>query len=70
MTITPTSRGDINSDNSVDVFDVVQLIDIAFSGGQPACPNDLTDVNCDLATDVFDLIYLIDFAFSGGQPPC
>lgn len=70
VTILPTSRGDLNSDGAIDVFDIVRLIDVAFSGASPACPENLSDVNCDLAIDVFDLIYLIEYTFSGGPPPC
>jgi hypothetical protein len=70
VTILQTNRGDLNSDFGIDVFDIVKLIDIVFSGGAPSCPDYLTDVNCDGSSDVFDLIYLIEYAFSGGPPPC
>jgi len=69
VTVLPTSRGDVNTDGAIDVFDIVRLIDVVFSGGL-ACPGNLADVNCDSVADVFDLIYLIEYTFSGGPPPC
>ena len=66
-------QGDINADLAIDVFDVIALIGVAFSG-DPAiadqnCPADRSDVNWDGGTDVFDVIYLIATAFSGGPNP-
>ncbi|MBI5868657.1 MAG: cadherin-like domain-containing protein [candidate division Zixibacteria bacterium] len=79
MRITVTStcncpmQGDINGDLSIDVFDVIGVIGIAFSGDpdpqDPQCPITRGDVNNDLVTDVFDVIYLIATAFSGGSNP-
>ena len=69
-------QGDVVADSVPDVFDVVGLIDYAFSGGtqppnDPNCPHvDRGDVNCDGVDDVFDVVGLIDFVFSGGTPPC
>jgi hypothetical protein len=67
------SQGDINGDLGLDVFDVIAVIDIAFSGftepRDPSCPTGRGDVNNDGSTDVFDLIYLIAAAFSGGPLP-
>jgi len=66
-------QGDINADLGLDVFDVIAIIDIAFSGftepRDPSCPTGRGDVNNDASTDVFDLIYLIAAAFSGGPLP-
>ncbi len=70
VTVLPSVRGDLNYDGAVDVLDVVQTIDIAFSGGASPCPVTLPDVNCDDAVDVLDVVYMIDYAFSGGPPPC
>jgi hypothetical protein len=57
----------------LDVFDVVDVIGIAFSGEldpqDSECPKTRGDVNSDGVTDVFDVIYLIATAFSGGPDP-
>ena len=66
-------QGDINADGVIDVFDVVGVIEIAFSGvpdpQDAACPTTRGDANNDGQTDVFDVIYLIATAFSGGPHP-
>jgi hypothetical protein len=68
--LAPPSRGDLNGDGVIDVFDVIASIDIVFSGAPEPNPPELVDVNCDGVPDVFDVIYLIDYAFSGGPAPC
>jgi hypothetical protein len=66
-------QGDITSDAVIDVFDVIGLIDIAFSGGtdihDPGCPTTRADVDNNGVADVFDVIYIIATAFSGGPNP-
>jgi hypothetical protein len=64
-----TSLGDENGDGTVDVFDVIMLIDYVFSGGTGPNPVSIADVNGDCVADVFDVIYLIDHVFSGGPAP-
>jgi hypothetical protein len=66
-------QGDIDGDGGIDVFDVINVIAAAFSGGldpqDPGCPSTRSDVNYDGVTDVFDVIYQIETAFSGGPGP-
>jgi hypothetical protein len=70
-------QGDVapqpSGDGFIDVFDIIEVINIAFSGApdiqDPMCPKTRADVNNDGFTDVFDLIYLIATAFSGGPMP-
>jgi len=62
-------------DQAADVFDVVNAIDVIFSGAvntiDPQCPHvGRVDYNCDCVLDVFDVIYAIDYVFSGGAAPC
>jgi hypothetical protein len=71
-----SSHGDVNNDGTIDVGDVVKVIDIAFRG-EPAAPTDPScpratraDYNCDGMIDVIDVIRAIDFAFRGGAPIC
>lgn len=70
------NQGDVSPDGFVDVFDVIQEIAIAFSGGaditDPGCPTSRGDVNNDGFVDVFDVIAIIGVAFSGGTvcDPC
>ncbi|MBI5868320.1 MAG: HYR domain-containing protein [candidate division Zixibacteria bacterium] len=66
-------QGDINGDGVIDVFDVIQVIGIAFSGYadpfDPGCPITRGDVNNNGIVDVFDVIYLISTAFQNGPFP-
>jgi len=70
-------QGDIANrpagDGVIDVFDVIELIGIAFSGAadpqDPQCPKTRGDVDNSGVSDVFDVIYLIATAFSGGAAP-
>jgi len=63
-------NGDCQRDFTIDVFDIICLIDVAFQGGTIPDPWYSIDVNCDHYLDVFDVVYLIDFVFSGGTEPC
>ena len=71
------SQGDIaerpSGNGVIDVFDVIEIIGIAFSGSpdiqDPQCPKTRGDVDNNGVTDVFDVIYLIATAFSGGPNP-
>jgi hypothetical protein len=68
-------HGDPICDQAPDVFDVVNAIDVIFSGAtnviDPNCPHvGRVDYNCDCVPDVFDVIYAIDYIFSGGPAPC
>ena len=70
-------QGDIAArpagDGVIDVFDVIEEIEIAFSGlpdiQDPQCPTTRGDVDSNGVADVFDVIYLIATAFSGGPSP-
>ena len=66
-------QGDINGDAVIDVFDVIGVIGIAFSGDpdpqDAGCPKTRGDVDNNGVTDVFDVIYIIATAFSGGPNP-
>jgi hypothetical protein len=61
-------------DGSLDVIDVVTVIQVAFGGAaatpdpNPLCPVVLTDVDCDGVTGIIDVIRIIEVAFRGGDP--
>jgi hypothetical protein len=62
-------RGDVNKDETIDVGDVVYLVNYLFKTG-PACdPLAVGDANCDSVVDVGDVVYLINYLFKGGPPP-
>ncbi|MBI5868712.1 MAG: IPT/TIG domain-containing protein [candidate division Zixibacteria bacterium] len=66
------TRGDVNLDGSIDVFDSAYLIEFIFSGGPSPLPVDEAgnvDGDPDHIIDVFDLVYLLEYTFSGGPAP-
>ena len=62
--------GDCNSDNSVNVGDVVFLINYLFKGGPEPFPLTSADINFDQKVTVSDVVYLINYLFKGGLEPC
>lgn len=64
--ITNRAPGDLNEDGAIDVFDVIGVIAVAFSGAPPPPRPNSADVNADCVVDVFDVIAIISVAFSGG----
>jgi len=62
-------RGDANADGTVDVADVMHLINYLFIEGSAPDPFAAGDTNCDEVVDVADVMYLINYLFIGGSPP-
>ncbi len=61
--------GDVNNDGTVNVLDIIFLIDYKFKGGPAPAILASADVNSDGSINVLDIIFLIDFKFKGGPPP-
>jgi len=61
-------RGDVNSDDSINLTDAVTILNSLFKGECFPCP-DSGDVNDDGALNLTDAIYLLHYLFSGGSPP-
>ncbi len=62
--------GDFGNDGSVDIADLVALIDYMFRDGPAPCVTDAVDVNGDCGgPDIADLVYLINYMFLGGPVP-
>ena len=64
------SRGDVNQDGTIDIGDVVYLINYVFYSGPLPVPPEAGDVNCDKTIDIGDIVYLINYVFYGGPKPC
>jgi len=62
--------GDAAGDSSVDIADVVFLVDYIFSGGAAPDPLASAEVNCDGAINIADAVYLIEYIFTHGAAPC
>jgi len=66
-----TFAGDADASGSLNVADLVYLVDYLFKGGPEPLPIFLSgDSDCDLRLNVADLVYLVDYVFKGGPPPC
>ncbi len=61
-------RGDVNTDNTVDITDGVATLEVLFLGDVVYCV-DAMDTNDDGTTNLADPIYLFSYLFSGGPPP-
>ncbi len=63
-------RGDNDGNGTVDIGDMVILVDYSFNGGAAPEPPLAGDVDCSGSLDIGDLIYMVDYMFSSGPAPC
>ena len=63
-------RGDVNSDDMINLTDIIYLANYVGYGGPGPIPfSHLGDVNASGAIDGADVNYLVDYYFSGGACP-
>ncbi|MDH3890088.1 MAG: hypothetical protein OEV49_03310 [candidate division Zixibacteria bacterium] len=65
------STGNVDGDTaeSVDIADLVFLVDFVFTGGaHPFCTNE-ADLDASGRIDIADLVFLVDFMMRNGSPP-
>jgi hypothetical protein len=62
--------GDINGDFSIDITDLLTMVDYMFQSG-PLPPAPRWRMNCNGAggTDIGDLVYLVTYMFQDGPAP-
>lgn len=67
------NHGDPNGDGVTNVFDVVEIVEIAFRGADAikdaSCPHDpagRTDLDCSGVTNIIDVTIMVEVAFRGG----
>jgi hypothetical protein len=61
--------GDANGDGTIDIGDVVYLINYLFREGPAPDPLQAGNVNDDEVIDIGDVVYLINYLFREGPPP-
>lgn len=61
--------GDGNGDGSVNLSDVIFVLNYLFKNGPAPNPPEITDVTCDGKTDLADAIYLLNYLFKNGPAP-
>jgi subtilisin family serine protease len=64
-------HGDADRNGTIDIADVVLLINYLFANGPAPSPLLAGDANCDGEVNIEDVVYLANYLFiSGPQPPC
>ncbi len=61
--------GDANSDGTVNILDIVYLINFKYKNGPAPDPLISADVNSDGIINILDIIYLINNEYKGGPAP-
>lgn len=64
-------HGDFNYDGTIDMSDLVGMVDYLLKGGVGPEPEYYVgDLNCDLTINMADLVYFVDYMLKGGPIPC
>ena len=64
------SHGDANNDGSINITDMVFIVNYIFRHGNPPWPNRLlADANCDCAVNISDAYFLNAYIFAHGPAP-
>lgn len=61
--------GDVNADGTINIGDVVYLINYLYRASPYPVPAPVGDTNCDGVVDIGDVVFLINYLFKGGDPP-
>lgn len=62
--------GDVNASGSMDIADVVYLVNYIFASGPAPNPIESADVNCTGSVDISDVVYMVNYIFASGPAPC
>ena len=65
----PDPTGDVTKDGTVDVNDVIYLLNYLYKSGPVPDPLRLGDLTEDCLVDVGDIIFLINYLYKSGPPP-
>jgi len=61
--------GDVNADGTINIGDVVYLINYLYRASPSPVPTPVGDTNCDEVVDIGDVVFLINYLFRGGPRP-
>jgi len=61
--------GDIDLNRTVDILDIIYLIDFMYKGGSPPGKPELADPNNDCMINILDAVYLINYKYKDGPDP-
>ncbi len=62
--------GDANANGTVNLSDIIYLVNYVFKGGIPPCPEKAGDANRNGVVNLPDIIFLVNHVFKGGPAPC
>ena len=62
-------RGDIDSNNRIELSDAIRILNWLFQGGQEPSCLDAADSDDNGKVELTDAVRILSFLFSGGQPP-
>ena len=62
--------GNINHRGSIDISDLVWLVDFMFKEGVPPVTYLAGDLDCNGVVEITDLVYLVNYMFKEGPEPC
>ncbi len=62
-------RGDVNSDEDLNLLDIMYLISYLYKDGQAPASSEAADANFDNTLNLMDCTYLINFFYKSGPPP-
>jgi thermitase len=62
--------GDPNGDHTVDLGDVIYILNYLYKGGPAPSPTWTGDANSDGVVDLGDAIYILNYLYKGGPAPC
>jgi len=61
--------GDVNDDGTIDILDIVFIINYKYKTGPPPDPLVSGDVNSDGDINILDVVSLINYKYKGGTEP-
>lgn len=69
---TQCQPGDANNDNSLNILDIVYLINFKYKDGPSPVPDETCsgDADCDCQVNILDAVLLINSLYKSGLPPC
>ncbi len=62
--------GDVDANDSIDLTDIVGLVNYIFIHGDQPNPYVAADADCNGIVTISDAVYLINYIFGGGPAPC
>jgi hypothetical protein len=61
--------GDTDGDETINILDIVYLINYIYKSGPPPGNIESSDVNNDAAVNILDIVYLINYKYKNGPEP-